>query len=1038
MKLKYFISISLMLVFLMSIAGASAVEDANQTDGLGLSLDSSLEDDPQIVDLSDSTIGLQENGDLNETSASRNAAVKVGEDKLNTTLTVNNVVVDSGAHAEVVATLKDCYGNLVSYIPVKIVVGNLTKIDNTDKNGQLSMDISGLAPGEYAIRARSSGVDSRYAESKAYGKAIICTGRIDPTFVVPNVIVVGNSSDVVVATLKDSEGKAISDVNVKIVVGDLSVTAKTDAKGQVSLDISGLTPGEYKISARSSGVNIYYREAKATAKAIVSEDKLDTTLTVPNVIVTGNSSDVVVATLKDCYGNIVSDVNVMVVVGNLTKTAKTDAKGQVSMDLSGLAPGVYKISAKSSGVSDIYKEANVTANTIISKDKLNTTLIIPDIVENRTFAEIIPTLKDCYGNPVIGVKIKIVVGPFINIINTDFRGQFHLVIPALDPGEYNISARSSGVDSRYTESKAHAKLIFFKERNDTTLTVPDVFVVGNSSGVVVATLTDSEGNAVSDVNVKIVVGNLTKTDKTDANGQVSLDISGLDPGEYKISARSSGLNFRYKEAKATAKAIVSEDKLDTTLTLPDVFVAGTSSDVVVATLKDCYDNSVNDVNVMVVVGNLTKTVKTDANGQVYMDLSGLTPGEYKISARSSGVNPYYKEAKASAKAIVLAEKLNTTLTVRDVVVKRGSPAVVVATLKDCYGNTVSDVKVKIVVGDLTKTAKTDAKGQVSLDISGLAPGAYNVSARSSGVDSIYAESKDHAKAVIYTQRLSAFLTLPKVIVFGNSSDVVVATLTHWYTPISGVKVKVVVGNLTKIAKTDENGQVSMDLRSLAPGPYTISARSSGVSEIYEEAMETVDAVISKDMLDTTFIVPEIVINGRYVLVASLKDCYGYPIRQGSVEIVMGSLTINTTVDINGGVYLDIRNFAQREYTISARFFGVSGIYNEAKITSKISIFNDKLATTLTVPDVAVKSGSPAEVVATLKDCFGNLLKDINVMIVVGDLTKTAKTDANGQVSLDIRGLAPGEYTIYARSSGINEIYKEAKATAKAIVYANNN
>jgi hypothetical protein len=673
-----------------------------------------------------------------------NVAFKIN--KIDTTLTVHDVVVASGSPAEVSVTLKDCYGNPVKGVKVKIVVGDSVLTTTTDIHGQVNWIILDLAPGEYRISARSSGVDSRYAESKAYGKAIVYTGRIDTTLTVPDIIVIGNSSDDVVATLKDCYGNPVKGVKVKIVVGDLSIINKTDANGQVSLDISRLAPGEYKISARSSGVSGTYNEAKATAKAIVSAEKLDTTLTVPDIIIIGKN--VVVATLKDCYGNLISGVPVKIVIGNLTKTVNTDANGRVSLDISSLAPGEYDISARSSGVNDIYKEAKVTSKTIISKDKLDTTLTIHDVVvASGSPAEVSATLKDCYGNPVKGVKVKIVVGDSVLTIATNIHGQVNWIILDLAPGEYRISARSSGADSRYAESKAYGKAIVYTERIDTTLTVPDIIVIGNSSDVVVATLTDSDGNAVSDIKVKVVLGDLSIINKTDANGQVSLDISRLAPGEYKISARSSGVSGTYKEAKVTSKTIISEGKLDTILTVPDIIIIG--KNVVVATLKDCYGNPVGDVPVKIVIGNLTKTVNTDANGRVSLDISSLAPGEYDISAKSSGVNDIYKEAKVTSKTIISKDKLDTTLTIHDVVAVSGSPAEVSATLKDCYGNPIKGVKVKIVVGDSAITITTDIHGQANWIILDLAPGEYNISARSSGTNDIYKEAKAKAKAIVY-------------------------------------------------------------------------------------------------------------------------------------------------------------------------------------------------------------------------------------------------------------------------------------------------
>ena len=88
-------------------------------------------------------------------------------------MTVSNVVVASGSPAEVVAILEDCYGNPVSGVKVKIVVGDSDITIVTDVHGRASWLILDLAPGEYNVSARSSGVDSRYAESKGYGKVIV-------------------------------------------------------------------------------------------------------------------------------------------------------------------------------------------------------------------------------------------------------------------------------------------------------------------------------------------------------------------------------------------------------------------------------------------------------------------------------------------------------------------------------------------------------------------------------------------------------------------------------------------------------------------------------------------------------------------------------------------------------------------------------------------------------------------------------------------------------------------------------------------------
>ena len=181
---------------------------------------------------------------------------------------------------------------------------------------------------------------------------------------IPDVIVVGNSTGVVVATLKDSYGNVVSGVNVKIVVGDLSIVDATDENGQVTLDITSLKPGEYTISARSSRQTDIYKEARTTAKAIVSASKIKTVLTAADVTTTHNSGEKLVATLKDSYGNAVAGVKVRITVGTLDKILKTNSKGQVGLDVSTLDAGTYTATIKSAAT-DVYVASKITAGVQI-------------------------------------------------------------------------------------------------------------------------------------------------------------------------------------------------------------------------------------------------------------------------------------------------------------------------------------------------------------------------------------------------------------------------------------------------------------------------------------------------------------------------------------------------------------------------------------------------------------------------------------------------------------------------------------------------
>ena len=76
------------MVFLMSMAGVSAAEDVNKTDDLGLSLDSNLDDSPEIFNAIDNGMNLKENSNSNENLKSDSNILSVSNDDV---LAGNNI-----------------------------------------------------------------------------------------------------------------------------------------------------------------------------------------------------------------------------------------------------------------------------------------------------------------------------------------------------------------------------------------------------------------------------------------------------------------------------------------------------------------------------------------------------------------------------------------------------------------------------------------------------------------------------------------------------------------------------------------------------------------------------------------------------------------------------------------------------------------------------------------------------------------------------------------------------------------------------------
>ncbi len=89
MKIKYLLTFCLIMVFLMSITGVSAMDDINKTEDLGISQDSNLNEYPEIFNATNSELNVKENSNLNENIESNSNILSMSNDDI---LTENNII----------------------------------------------------------------------------------------------------------------------------------------------------------------------------------------------------------------------------------------------------------------------------------------------------------------------------------------------------------------------------------------------------------------------------------------------------------------------------------------------------------------------------------------------------------------------------------------------------------------------------------------------------------------------------------------------------------------------------------------------------------------------------------------------------------------------------------------------------------------------------------------------------------------------------------------------------------------------------------
>ena len=363
-----------------------------------------------------------------------------------------------------------------------------------------------------------------------------------------DIVTVYNATSKYYVALKDADGNPITGVKVNLVLGSVNKTVRTDSKGWISASIKNFAAGNYSVVASFAG-NDLYAPANTTATVIVN--KIPTTLNAKDIVTVYNTTSKYYVALKDADGNPITGVKVNLVLGSVNKTVRTDSKGWISASIKNFAAGNYSVVASFAG-NDLYAPANTTATLVITQ--ISTVLKAKNIVTvyNDT-SKYYVALKDADGNPLVGVKVNLVLGTINKTVKTDSKGRISASIKNLAPGNYSVVASFAG-DDLYAPVTTTANVVVNKIA--TQLTAKNVAIAYNSSYRYYVALKDVDGNPLVGVKVNLVLGSINKTVKTDANGKISASLKNLAAGNYTAVISCAGTEI-YDSSNTTANVVIS-------------------------------------------------------------------------------------------------------------------------------------------------------------------------------------------------------------------------------------------------------------------------------------------------------------------------------------------------------------------------------------------------------------------------------------------------------------------------------------------------
>ena len=249
-------------------------------------------------------------------------------------------------------------------------------------------------------------------------------------------------------------------------------------------------------------------------------------------------------------------------------------------------------------------------------------------------------------------------------------------------------------------------------------------------------------------------------------------------------------------------------------------------------------------------GNLTVTVnnknytKELVNGKATVEITDLPAGTYNAVITYSGDDnfaPISKNATITIKSAT-PSKVATKLSAAKVTATYNVAKKLVITLKDANGKALAGKKLTVKVGSISKTLKTNAKGQVSLNIAKLVPKTYNAVIKFAG-DSAYSASSVKAKVVVKKAKVKLAAKAKTFKAKVKTKKYTVTLKNNKGKVLKKVKLTLKVGKKTYKATTNSKGKATFKITKLTKkGKKTATVKFAG-SKYYKALSKKVKITI---------------------------------------------------------------------------------------------------------------------------------------------------------------------------------------------------
>jgi len=310
-------------------------------------------------------------GDKNHNNVTKNATITVN--KVNATLTVDDVVLDYGETKNITVTAEGATG-IVARIGESAVnvTGFVISIPALDA-GTYALTVTAIGDKNHNNITKNATITVNKLKTELTGNAITTTYNINKDLVI---------------TLKDSTGKALSGVKVTVDLNGAK-TYTTDKNGQVKVSTKGLAPKAYTAKVTFNG-NTNYDKSTKDIKVTVKKATPKLTAKKKTFKTTPKTKKYTIV-LKDNTGKAIKKAKVTLKVKGKTYKATTNSKGKATFKIT-------KLNKKGTFKATVTYKGNKYYNKVSKKAKIKVIVTFKTVSkgskDKATVKEIQRALKD--------------------------------------------------------------------------------------------------------------------------------------------------------------------------------------------------------------------------------------------------------------------------------------------------------------------------------------------------------------------------------------------------------------------------------------------------------------------------------------------------------------------------------------------------------------------------------------------------------------------------------------------------------------------